>query len=102
MIRSYLFATVRDLRWEIYAVIGERQRTNANETETETVVLSPPAGIAERLATPFCASIAGFCRVVEGSRFRRQSPKWHDGLRGEEQKWDRHAGSSPLSIRLKP
>jgi hypothetical protein len=38
---------------------------------------------------------------VEGSRFRRQSPKWHDGLRGEEQKWDRHAGSSLLSIRLK-
>ncbi|HZC02895.1 MAG TPA: hypothetical protein VE844_16550, partial [Gammaproteobacteria bacterium] len=56
------------------------------------------------LATDFfCVDTLLFHRlyVLEGSRFRRQSPKWHDGLRGEEQKWDRHAGSSLLSIRLK-
>jgi hypothetical protein len=36
IIRSHLFATVLDLSREIYAVIGERPRTKANETGNET------------------------------------------------------------------
>jgi hypothetical protein len=35
--RSYSIATVRDLRRKIHAVIGERRRTKANETEIETI-----------------------------------------------------------------
>jgi hypothetical protein len=33
---SYPITTVLDLRRKIHAVIGERRRTNANETEKET------------------------------------------------------------------
>jgi hypothetical protein len=36
VMRSYSIATVRDLRRKIHAVIGERRRTKANETEIET------------------------------------------------------------------
>jgi hypothetical protein len=34
--RSYLIATVLDLRRKSHPVIGERRRTNANETKMET------------------------------------------------------------------
>jgi hypothetical protein len=34
--RSYAIATVHDLRQKSHTVIGERWRTNANETEIET------------------------------------------------------------------
>ena len=59
--------------------------------------LPPMDGHPNASAVTLCKTPAN----VEGSRFRRQSPKWHDGLRGEEQKWDRHAGSSLPSIRPK-
>jgi hypothetical protein len=36
VMHSYSIATVPDLRRKIHAVIGERRRTNANETEIET------------------------------------------------------------------
>ena len=38
-------------------------------------------------------------RGVDPHRFRRHHPKWHDGLRGENRKWDRLARSTPRSIR---
>ena len=34
-------------------------------------------------------------------RFRRHHPKWHDGLRGENRKWDRLARSTPRNIRTR-
>jgi NAD(P)-dependent dehydrogenase (short-subunit alcohol dehydrogenase family) len=36
---------------------------------------------------------------LDHSRFRRQSPKWYDGLRGENREWDQRAGSTPRSTR---
>jgi hypothetical protein len=41
--RSLLIATVLDLRRKIQTVIGERRRTNANETEIETTRAAQPA-----------------------------------------------------------
>jgi len=38
---------------------------------------------------------------LDPHRFRRHHPKWHDGLRGENRKWDRLARSTPRSIRTK-
>jgi hypothetical protein len=35
---SWLFATVFDVHQKAHAVIGERRRTNANETEIETEI----------------------------------------------------------------
>ena len=39
--------------------------------------------------------------AVDSDRFRRQSPMWYDGLRGENRKWDLRAGSTPRNIRLR-
>ncbi len=41
-------------------------------------------------------------RHLDPHRFRRHHPKWHDGLRGENRKWDRLARSTPRSIRTRP
>lgn len=38
---------------------------------------------------------------VDPHRFRRHHPKWHDGLRGENRKWDRLARSTPRNIRTR-
>ena len=40
--------------------------------------------------------------ALDPHRFRRHHPKWHDGLRGENRKWDRLARSTPRSIRTRP
>jgi hypothetical protein len=39
---SYSIVTVLDLRRKIHVVIGERRRTNANETGIETTREPPP------------------------------------------------------------
>jgi hypothetical protein len=41
--RSYSIATVHDLGGKIHVVIGERWRTNTNETEKETTRTPQPA-----------------------------------------------------------
>jgi hypothetical protein len=38
---------------------------------------------------------------LDPHRFRRHHPKWHDGLRGENRKWDRLARSTPRNIRTR-
>ncbi len=38
---------------------------------------------------------------VDPDRFCRHHPKWHDGLRGENRKWDRLARSTPRNIRTR-
>ena len=38
---------------------------------------------------------------LDPHRFRRHHPKWHDGLRGENRKWDRLARSTPRNIRMR-
>ena len=38
---------------------------------------------------------------VDPHRFRRHHPKWHDGLRGENRKWDRPVRSTPRNIRMR-
>ena len=38
---------------------------------------------------------------LDPDRFRRHHPKWHDGLRGENRKWDRLARSTPRNIRTR-
>ncbi len=38
---------------------------------------------------------------LDPHRFRRHHPKWHDGLRGENRKWDRLARSTPGNIRTR-
>jgi hypothetical protein len=45
VLRSYSIGTVFDLRRKIHAVIDERRRTNANETEIETTRAYRPLGI---------------------------------------------------------
>ena len=40
-------------------------------------------------------------RRLDPHRFRRHHPKWHDGLRGENRKWDRLARSTPRNIRTR-
>jgi hypothetical protein len=40
-------------------------------------------------------------RTLDPYRFRRHHPKWHDGLRGENRKWDRLARSTPRNIRTR-
>jgi hypothetical protein len=40
-------------------------------------------------------------RWLDPHRFRRHHPKWHDGLRGENRKWDRLARSTPRNIRTR-
>jgi hypothetical protein len=40
-------------------------------------------------------------QYVDPYRFRRHHPKWHDGLRGENRKWDRRARSTPRNIRTR-
>ena len=39
---------------------------------------------------------------MDPHRFRRHHPKWHDGLRGENRKWDRPVRSTPRNIRMRP
>ena len=38
---------------------------------------------------------------LDPHRFRRHHPKWHDGLRGENRKWDRPVRSTPRNIRMR-
>ena len=54
-------------------------------------------GCRARTPAPRCRA-----RPLDHSRFRRQCPKWYDGLRGESQKWDLRGGSTPRSIGLRP
>ena len=39
--------------------------------------------------------------ILDPHRFRRHHPKWHDGLRGENRKWDRPVRSTPRNIRMR-
>ena len=51
-----------------------------------------PSARAGHAAGPNC---------LEPDRFRRQSPKWHYGLRGENRKWDKPGRSTPRNIRTR-
>ena len=46
-------------------------------------------------------SLLGEYLGLDPHRFRRHHPKWHDGLRGENRKWDRLARSTPRNIRTR-
>ena len=46
-------------------------------------------------------NVMGAAVQLDPHRFRRHHPKWHDGLRGENRKWDRPVRSTPRNIRMR-
>ena len=88
----------------LYANSDLRRRIQTLRTQQATQPPSPaePANSDSNIVHVLTAKLREErASRLDPHRFRRHHPKWHDGLRGENRKWDRPVRSTPRNIRMR-